>query len=61
MAHRQVEVINLYFNTEFRVFHPLWVRRLASFAGNMPAFLAAIKRIVDFAERVHGLEFNQRR
>ncbi|PYU40564.1 MAG: hypothetical protein DMG56_14310 [Acidobacteria bacterium] len=61
MAHRQAEVVNLYFNTEFRVFHPLWVRQWASFTGNVAAFLAAIKRIVDFAKRVHGLEFNQRR
>jgi len=60
MVHRQADDINLYFNTEFRVFHPLLGRQWGSFAGNMAAFLVAIKRIVDFAEGIHGLKFNER-
>src|SRR5205807_8774534 len=58
--HRKADVVNLYFNTYFRVFHPLLGRRLTLLAGRMAASFFAVKRIVNFAERIHGLEFQER-
>src|SRR5438552_16652211 len=61
VAHRKADVVNLRFNTDFRVFHPLLGRRRTLLAGNMAALSFAIERIVNFAEGIHGLEFQERR
>ncbi|PYT41087.1 MAG: hypothetical protein DMG45_14835 [Acidobacteria bacterium] len=62
MAHRKTDVVKLHFHTDFRVLHPLLVlgRRRTLFAGSMATLLFAIEGIVNFAEGIHGLEFQER-
>src|SRR6266481_109416 len=60
ITHRKADVVNLYFNTDFGVFHPLLGRRWTLLAGNMAALSFAIERVVNFAQGIHGLEFQER-
>jgi len=60
MAHRQADAVNLDFNGDFCVLHPLLRRQLPSLACDVAASLVSIKRIVNLAERIHRLKFKER-
>jgi len=60
MAHRQADAVNLDFNGDFCVLHPLLRRQLPSLACDVAARLVSIKCIVNLAERIHRLKFKER-
>jgi len=49
MAHRQADAVNLDFNGDFCVLHPLLRRQLPSLACDVAASLVSIKRIINLA------------
>src|SRR5258708_10331793 len=59
MAHRQADAVNLDFNADFCVLHPLLGRQLPPLAAYVAAPLVSIKCIVNLAERIHPLTFTE--